>query len=141
MIATRIAEPFDLSRLMTFDLFPGDRIAEIVERRMLVAEIGDVVVGYIAWQVGGCVGRDYVNKLVVDDAHRRNGIAMLLIGALNTVLTGRVFISTGALNAPAIALLERTDWVPAGQIYGLLPLNEATVFFHRDLWPEPVSER
>jgi len=40
MITTRIAEPYDLSRLMAFDSFPGDRIAEIVERRMLVAELG-----------------------------------------------------------------------------------------------------
>ena len=139
MIATRIAEPYDLSRLMAFDLFPGDRIAEIVERRMMVAEVGDVVVGYLAWQLGGCVGRDYVNKLVVDQAYRRSGIAISLIGSLSTVLSGRVFISTGALNASAIALLERTDWVTAGQIHGLLPMNEPTAFFYRDLWPEPVK--
>ncbi|MEG3166477.1 GNAT family N-acetyltransferase [Sphingomonas sp. PB2P19] len=140
MTVIRIAEPYDLSRLMTFDPFPGDRIAEIVERRMLVAEVENVVVGYVAWQRGGCVGKDYVNKLVVDDAYRRSGIAQLLIGALNTVLTGRVFISTGALNGAAITLLRRTGWVAAGEICGLLPLNEPTVFFYRDLWPESISE-
>lgn len=135
MIAIRIAEPYDLTKLMTFDSFPGDRIAEIVERRMLVAEIDDVVVGYVAWQQGGCIGKDYVNKLVVDDTHRRRGIARALIGALNAVLSGRVFISIGARNVSAVSLLQNTGWTPAGQILGLLPLDEAEMFFHQDMWP------
>lgn len=135
MIAIRIAEPYDLSRLMAFDSFPGDRIAEIVERRMLVAEIGDVVVGYVAWQQGGCIGKDYVNKLVVDDAHRRRGIAQALMRTLNTVLSGRVFISIGARNVAAVSFLQRTGWTPAGQILGLLPLDEPELFFHQDIWP------
>jgi hypothetical protein len=50
MATIRLAEPYDLSRLMQFDSFPGDRIAEIVEKRMLVAEIDSIVVGYVAWQ-------------------------------------------------------------------------------------------
>lgn len=135
MITTRIAEPYDLSQIMTFDSFPGDRIAEIVERRMLVAEIGELVVGYVAWQHGGCIGKEYVNKLVVEHAYRRLGIAQALIGALNTVLSGRVFISTGALNSTAVSLLESTGWVPAGRIVGLRPLDEPELFFHRDIWP------
>lgn len=123
MITTRIAEPYDLSRLMAFDSFPGDRIAEIVERRMLVAELDDLVVGYVAWQQGGCIGKDYVNKLVVDDEYRRRGIAQALISALNTVLSGRVFISIGARNVPALTLLQLTGWTPAGEILGLLTVG------------------
>ncbi len=135
MITTRIAEPYDLSPIMAFDSFPGDRIAEIVERRMLVAETNDVVVGYVAWQQGGCIGKDYVNKLVVDDAHRRRGIAQALMGALNTVLSGRVFISIGAQNAPGVSFLRQAGWTPAGHVLGLLPFNEAELFFHQDMWP------
>jgi ribosomal protein S18 acetylase RimI-like enzyme len=140
MITTRIAEPYDLSRLMAFDSFRGDRIAEIVERRMLVAEIGDLVVGYLAWQQGGCIGKDYVNKLVVDNGYRRRGIAQELVSALNTVIGGRVFISTGSNNAAAVSLLESTGWTHAGQIVGLLPMNESELFFYRDLWPAGASE-
>ncbi|WP_257077546.1 GNAT family N-acetyltransferase, partial [Campylobacter jejuni] len=73
MTAIRAAEPHDLSRLMAFDSFPGDRIAEIVEQRMLVAEVDGVIAGYVAWQTGGCIGMDYVNKLVVDPDYRRRG--------------------------------------------------------------------
>jgi GNAT superfamily N-acetyltransferase len=140
MIAIRIAEPYDLSPIMTFDSFPGDRIAEIVDRRMLVAEIDGAVVGYVAWQQGGCIGKDYVNKLVIDDRYRRRGIAQQLIGALNTVLTGRVFISTGAYNDAAVALLQGTGWAAAGQIVGLLPMDQPELFFHRDLWPIAASQ-
>jgi ribosomal protein S18 acetylase RimI-like enzyme len=135
MTAIRIAEPYDLCPILKFDSFPGDRIAEIVERRMLVAEIADVVVGYVAWQQGGCIGKDYVNKLVVDGEYRRRGIAQALVDALSTVLSGKVFISTEAGNAAAVSLLELTGWTPAGQIVGLLPLDEPAVFFHQDLWP------
>lgn len=140
MVTTRIAEPYDLSRIMTFDSFPGDRVAEIVERRMLVAEIQGQVVAYVAWQHGGCIGKDYVNKLVVADGYRCRGIAQELVNALNTVLAGRVFISTGAHNLGAVALLKGTGWAAAGQIVGLLPMEEPELFFHRDLWPAaPVT--
>lgn len=133
MTAIRAAEPYDLSRLMAFDSFPGDRIAEIVERRMLVAEVDGVIAGYIAWQTGGCIEKDYVNKLVVDPDYRRHGIAQSLVGALNSVLNGRVFISTGAQNTAAIGLLARTNWQPAGRIVGLRPADEAEIFYYRDL--------
>lgn len=133
MTAIRLAEPYDLSRLMTFDSFPGDRIAEIVERRMLVAEIDDVVVGYVAWQHGGCIGKDYVNKLVVDDRYRRRGVAHALVRALDTVLNGRVFISAGAANTAAVSLLENTGWASAGHIVGLLPFDEPELFYRRDI--------
>ncbi len=133
MIAIRIAEPSDLSRIMTFDPFPGDRIVEIVERRMLVAETKDLVVAYVAWQHGGCIGNDYVNKLVVSEEYRRRGIALKLVDALSSVLDGRVFISTGAGNTAAVALLERTGWQASGQIVGLLAIDEPELFYRRDL--------
>jgi ribosomal protein S18 acetylase RimI-like enzyme len=133
MTAIRAAEPYDLTRLMAFDSFPGDRIAEIVERRMLVAEVDGVIAGYVAWQTGGCIGMDYVNKLVVDPDYRRKSIAQSLIVALKSVLGGRVFISAGADNMAAIGLLALTEWRPAGQIVGLRPAEEAEVFYYRDL--------
>ena len=128
----RPAEPHDLSRIITFDAFPGDRIIEIVDRRMLVFEIEELVVGYIAWQQGGCLGMDYVNKLVVANAYRRLGVAQKLVGALHTALEGRIFISAGARNTAAVTLLNGTGWTFAGQLTGLLPMDEQELFFHRD---------
>ncbi len=132
MVAIRRGEPRDLPRLMEFDCFSGDRINEIVERRMLVAEVDATVVGYLAWQHGGCIGKDYVNKLVVDDSYRRRGIAQALVHALSATLTGRIYISAGAANTAALSLINGTGWTAAGRIDGLLPLDEPELFFRRD---------
>ncbi|BCA64394.1 hypothetical protein HMP09_p0042 (plasmid) [Sphingomonas sp. HMP9] len=139
MLNIRLAEPTDLAAIAAFDAFPGDRIIEIVERRMLVIDIDGRAQGYTSWQKNGCIGKDYVNKLVVSEACRGKGLAKQLIAALNTVLVGRVFISTPANNIAAVGLLDATSWVPAGEIVGLLPLGEAEVFFYKDLWPEQAS--
>ena len=129
----RFAEPIDLTTIMAFDAFPGDRIVEIVERRMLVIEIDGRVEAYAAWQKNGCIGKDYVNKLVVNHALRRRGLAKELIVALDTALEGRVFISAPAGNVAAVGLLRSMQWTKGGEIVGLLPLGEAEVFFYKDL--------
>ncbi|TPG13631.1 GNAT family N-acetyltransferase [Sphingomonas oligophenolica] len=133
MTIVRQAEPNDLPQVMTFHLLPGDRVTEIVERRMLVAEQNGTILGYISWQMRGCIGLDYVNRLVVKPMHRRQGIGKNIMTSMSIALTGRVFISTKASNQSAIALIESTDWTKAGELYGLLPDNEAEVFFWRDL--------
>ncbi|MCT8002393.1 GNAT family N-acetyltransferase [Sphingomonas sanguinis] len=133
MVAIRRGEPRDLPRLMEFDRLLGDRVNEIVERRMLVAEVDATVVGYLAWQHGGCIGKDYVNKLVVDDNYRRRGVAQALTQALGTALSGRIYISTGGANTAALSLINGTGWTAAGRIDGLLPLDEPELFFRRDL--------
>lgn len=133
MVAIRRGEPRDLPRLMEFDSFSGDRINEIVERRMLVAEVDATVVGYLAWQHGGCIGKDYVNKLVVDHNYRRRGIGQALTQALSTTLSGRVYISAGAANTAALSLIHGAGWTAAGRIDGLLPQGEPELFFRRDL--------
>lgn len=63
MLKARYAEPVDLAVIMTFDAFPGDRIIEIMERRMLVIDIDGRPAGYAPWLKNGCIGNDYVNKL------------------------------------------------------------------------------
>ncbi|TPG14664.1 N-acetyltransferase [Sphingomonas koreensis] len=133
MTMIRQAEPSDLPQIMLFDLLPGDRITEIVERRMLVAEQNGVVQGYVSWQMKSCIGLDYVNKLVVSPAHRRRGIGKQIMKSMSSALTGRVFISTNASNEAAMTLIESTDWTKAGELLGLLPDNEAEVYFWCDL--------
>ncbi|MBB5713068.1 GNAT family N-acetyltransferase [Sphingomonas xinjiangensis] len=133
MTKVRHAEPSDLSMLIPFDLFPGDRIVEIVERRMLVAEVSGSVVGYLAWQHRGCLEKDYINKLVVAESFRRQGLASTLLDVLCKRLRGRVFIATGARNIAANALLAGCGWAYAGEIVGILPDDEAQVFYRKDL--------
>lgn len=133
MLNIRFADPVDLAAIMTFDAFPGDRIVEIIDRRMLVIDADDKPQGYISWQQNGCIGKDYVNKLVVNEAYRRLGLAQQLIAALAMALVGRVFISAAMSNVAAIRLLKVTRWIRAGEIIGLLPLEEPELFFYKDL--------
>jgi len=141
MATVRPAEPHDMPRIMAFDSFPGDRIMEIIERRMLVVEMDGVAKGYVPWQTGGCIGKDYVNKLVIDDDSRRLGFAKLLLAGFDAVLTGRVFISAPVGNGAALTLLETTGWVKAGEIFGLLQADEAEAFFHRDIKSSLVADQ
>ena len=138
MVTVRLAEPMDFSAVLEFDTFPGDRITEIVEHRMLVVDIDGRIQAYASWQKSGCIGKDYVNKLVVRETSRGQGLARSLIASLNTVLSGRVFISASGNNLAALRLLESTSWKRAGEIVGLLPLDESEIFFYKDLWPEPA---
>lgn len=132
-VIIRPAEPIDLAAILEFDSFPGERVVEIMERRMLVVEIDDRVQAYASWQKDGCIGKDYVNKLVVRDSRRRQGLGKRLIASLDTVLSGRVFISAPGNHTAAVQLLEATNWTRAGQIVGFLPLNEPEIFYYRDL--------
>lgn len=129
----RFAEPSDLQSVSQFDLLPGDRVVEIIEQRMLVAVTDGTVSGYVAWQHRGCISLDYVNKLVVRSEYRRIAVATELLAAVSAVLSGRVFISAGSRNTGALALLERAGWTQAGEIVGLLPEQEAEVFYYKDL--------
>lgn len=133
MLNVRLAEPVDLASIIKFDAFPGDRIIEIIDRRMLVIDVDGETQGYASWQKNGCIGMDYVNKLVVSDARRRGGLAKYLIASLNTVLHGRIFISAPSSNTAAIRLLRSTMWTRAGEIVGLLPSEEVEVFFYKDI--------
>lgn len=132
MLNIRLAEPVDLATIATFDAFPGDRVIEILERRMLVIDVDGGAQGYVSWQKSGCIGKDYVNKLVVKEAYRRRGLAHRLISALDKTLVGRAFISASNSNHAAIELLEFSQWTHAGQLMGLLPLDEPEVFFYKD---------
>lgn len=127
----RAAETSDLPQIMSFDALIGDRLAEIMDRRMLVADDGQIQ-AYLSWQNGGCLGRDYVGKLVVRPELRRRGLARQLLGALASKWHGRIFISAGERNSAALGLIDATGWIYAGRVAGLLSDEEEELFFYRD---------
>lgn len=139
-ILVRPASAADAGRLAKFDCFSGDRIAEIIEKRMIVAEVDGTVAGYIAWQARGLAGADYVNRLVTDPPFRQRGVANRLVEQLPFYLQGRVFISAGEHNEGASRLLARTGWIKAGSIRGMRPDDERELFFFKDLVAPGRSE-
>ena len=133
MATIRYAEPSDVPVIGRFDAFSGARIVEAVERRMLVAEQDDIIVGYIAWQLGGFFDRDYVTKLVVASSYRRQGIASELLLALEQEIQSRVFITVGETNEAARALLSDLGWKQAGHIEHVVSSGETQLFLFKDL--------
>lgn len=119
----------DFAAVDEFDPFAGDRAREIVDGRMLVAEVDSRVVGYGSWAPAGFVGRDYITFLCIHPEHRRRGLALVLLRAVEAkVGTGRLFISTEEDNGAMLALLVRGEWTDAGAVAGTNEGNRAEVF-------------
>jgi ribosomal protein S18 acetylase RimI-like enzyme len=69
---------------------------------------------FVAWQHTDTGDID-IDRLCVDPAYFRRSLATgLLTHLLTTQLVGDVTVSTGAANAPAVALYTRLGFVPTG---------------------------
>jgi GNAT superfamily N-acetyltransferase len=123
----------DFSQIDSFDPFAGDRRREIAEGRMLVADFGDGPVAYVSWAPQGFVGRDYITFVCVRPDHRRQGVAMSMLRAVDKMVpAGRLFVSTEEDNAAMLVLLPREGWRNAGTVAGANEGNRAEVFFYKD---------
>jgi len=126
-LLVRTHHDFDPERFMaatartekSYGLFLGTQLAEpnII---ILVAERDGEVIGYM---YAGMEGNDYMSlrgpagvvyDLVVDPAHRRQGVGRMLLDATLEVLKARgaprVVLSTAERNAPAQHLFDRTGF-------------------------------
>ena len=130
----RRAASSDFAAIDAFDPFAGDRAIEIVEGRMLGAEIEGELAGYVSWLPRGFVGRDLIAYLCVEQTFRRQGVARALLDATVTTLPpGRIFISTEADNTPMLTLLATGGWHRAGAVEGANERGQAEVFFYLDV--------
>ena len=92
---------------------------------------GDAVAGYVVRRPAHFLGRDFVELLMVDAAHRRSGIGRALLRhALDTAFSAQVFTSTNASNQPMRALLRAEDWSFSGQLDGL-DEGDPELFFYK----------
>lgn len=133
MNAIRVARLSDVGPILDFDYFDHDPAREISEGRMLVAELGGRITGFVSWQPNGFVGRNYVTFLYVDERERRNGLGRQLLRAATVQLDcGRLFVSTEVNNKAMIQLLASDGWVEAGTVEGANDDGTAEVFFFRD---------
>lgn len=124
----RPATAVDLVAVLRLDplAMAGDQHrAEFLSRCTAVGEchvyVADgSVAGFVVRRPAHFFGRDFVELLVVDAAHRRSGIGRALLRhALDTAFSGRVFTSTNASNTAMRALLHAEDWTFSGQLDGL----------------------
>jgi ribosomal protein S18 acetylase RimI-like enzyme len=108
----------------------------------LVYVTGEVVAGFVVVLPAHFFGRDFVELLIVDPAHRRSGIGRsLLREALATAGTAQVFTSTNASNRPMRALLAAEDWSFSGGLGGLDEGDPELVFYrNRPARPGPRTD-
>jgi GNAT superfamily N-acetyltransferase len=96
------------------------------------------VAGFAVIKPGHFFGRDFVELLMVDPAHRRGGIGRnLLRAALAAAGTEQVFTSTNTSNLPMRTLLLAEGWSFSGELDGLDEGDPELVFYTN---PGQVSE-
>jgi ribosomal protein S18 acetylase RimI-like enzyme len=135
----RPALPSDQDAIGAFDPFFGDRGREIVEGRMLVAEVGGAVAGFCTFSVDGFIGRPFVHFLAVAPSYRRRGVALALLrDVTRRIAAGRIFISTESHNTTMHAVLARDGWTFAGAV-AAVNFDESPEWFYFKNLPDASS--
>ena len=134
MTDIRMARPDDIAQVDAFDPFAHDLAEDVAEGRMLVAEVGGRIAGYVAWKPKGFIGRDFLAYLAIAPAARRSGLGTTLLAAAARRFPGeRVYVSTEVDNAPMLGLLEREGWIAAGSVAGVNRNGTAEASFFKDI--------
>ncbi|MGH3864275.1 GNAT family N-acetyltransferase [Actinokineospora sp.] len=118
--------------LIGFDGIPPlhESLADMRAQRLrwLGCRADGVPVAFIAWAQDEVVD---IDRLCVDPAWFRRGLATTLLRALLDRTTGDVVVSTGAENTPAVSLYERAGFVRTGAVEPAPGLKIATFRLQR----------
>ena len=101
----------------------------ITSRHAMVAEAGGQVVGFgvLDYSFFEC---GFVKLLVVDEAHRRQGIGAALVEAMvRGCRTAKVFSSTNESNVAMQGLLAKVGFEPSGRVENLDPGDSERIYF------------
>ena len=140
-VMTRPAQAEDIAALCSLDpvVQAGDaerRTAistHVTNRHMLVAVVDSDVAGYVVMLPGHFLGCDFIELLVVANAHRRIGLATRLNAlALEGATSRQVFTSTNVSNNPMKALLRKRGWSFSGTLDGF-DVDDPEQFFYLDV--------
>lgn len=134
----RAAIPGDIGEVLRADHLAAQGDLERAEHLRRSVRSGECLVHHADGSVRGFVvvrpahffGRDFIDLLVVDAAHRRAGIGRALLkAALDTAATDQVFTSTNESNMAMRCLLENEGWSFSGQLTGLDEGDPELVFY------------
>ena len=116
MVGIREATSNDLGAITSFDIFAGDRGAEVGRGECFVALEGEQVVGYIVFNHSFYL-KPFVQFLCVHPGFRRRGLADKLLEYIEGRCDGdRLFTSTESDNLPMLRLLSRRGYRVSGVI-------------------------
>ena len=112
----RKATSNDLGAIISFDIFAGDRSAEVERGECFVALEGERVAGYIVFNHSFYL-KPFVQFLCVHPDFRRRGLADELLEYVEGLCDGdRLFTSTESDNLPMLSLLNRRGYRVSGVI-------------------------
>ena len=138
LVEIRLPEPGDLETLMTLatDVISAERAGPFVRshldrHHLLVAEVDDEVVGFIAYRTDWfqCT---LVSLVSVTKDHRRGGVARALYQAVENISPSpRLFSSTEETNAVSIRMHTALGFAPSGHIDNLPQGYRELLFYKR----------
>ena len=116
MAGIREATPSDLGAINSFDIFAGDRSADVERGECFVALEDGQVVGYVVFNHSFYL-RPFVQFLCVSPESRRRGLANGLLEYVESLCDGdTLFTSTESDNLPMLRLLSRRGYRVSGVI-------------------------
>lgn len=112
----RKATKADFVAIDAFDMFAGDRKAEIRRGEVYVATENDEVIGYLT-TARSFYQHPFIAYLQVRDDRQGIGIGQALLRFADSLWpVEQIYTSTEADNGPMMHLLQKFGFTPAGQI-------------------------
>ncbi len=127
----REATPSDLEAIDSFDIFAGERSAEVERGECFVAVEEQQVVGYIVYNHSFYL-KPFIQFLCVNPNFRRRGFATELLEYVEGICDGdKLFTSTESDNLPMLKLLNRREYRVSGVIDNIQ--EQAEVVFYKEV--------
>jgi GNAT superfamily N-acetyltransferase len=129
-VEIRRATTEEAKRLKEFDPFLGERRIDNWRGELFVAVHAETLLGYITFSSALFYNRPFISLLFVREPSRHRGVGTALIRRVLELYEGlEVWISTEAVNDPAIRMFTRLGFRRSGQIEGLDGEGSMELFF------------
>jgi ribosomal protein S18 acetylase RimI-like enzyme len=115
-VQIRQAVPDDFAEIDSFDVFAGDRKAEIQKSEVWVAILEGNIAGYITFN-HSFYQKPFIQYLNVKAAYRKQGVGQALIESVEGRCGNeKLFTSTESNNLPMLRMLEKRKFKVVGVI-------------------------
>ena len=133
-IKIQIARVPDLTSIIEFDEFAGDRVCEIEAGTCFVAFREEQIVAYVSYEPRGLLGQPLLTFLCVRKEFRRQGIALAMVKFVqDSVNTAMLLSSTEDWCIGTQSIFERLGWKKLGEITGVNRDGSSEWFYGVDL--------
>jgi ribosomal protein S18 acetylase RimI-like enzyme len=123
-VKIRQAVPEDFAEIDSFDVFSGDRNAEIRRNEVWVAMLAGTIAGYVTFN-RSFYQKPFIQYLNVKVEYRKQGVGQALIESIEGGCNNeKLFTSTESNNLTMIRMLEKRNFKVVGVIEQLQEMAE-----------------